>query len=118
GAGGDDRPVVDDHDGVGQGVGLVEVLGGEQDGGAVGHEVADHVPHLLAAGGVEAGGRLVEEQHRRPGDDAGGEVEPAPHAAGVHLDGSAGGVGEAEVVEQLGGPGPGLPAGELRQLAD
>ena len=43
----------------------------------------DRVPHLAAAARVEAGGRLVEEHHRRHGDQAHREVEAAPHAAGV-----------------------------------
>ena len=44
------------------------------------------LPHHLAAGQVEAGGRLVEEDHRRLPDQAGREIEPAPHAAGVGAD--------------------------------
>ena len=82
---GDDPAVVDDGDLVGQRVGLLQVLGGEQHGRAVGDQVADDLPHVLALGRVEAGGRLVEEDHRRPADQAGGQVEPAAHAAGVGL---------------------------------
>ena len=63
---------------------------------------ADDVPHLVARARVEAGGRLVEEHQLGRDDDAGGDVEPAPHAAGVVLDEPAGGVGEAERLEQLG----------------
>ena len=47
---------------------------------------ADRLPDLAAAARVEAGGRLVEEQHRRGQDQAGRQVEPPPHAAGVLLD--------------------------------
>ena len=43
------RAVVDHHDPVRQEVGLLEVLGGEQDGGAVGHQPADGVPEVAAA---------------------------------------------------------------------
>ena len=61
---------------------------------------------------VEAGGRLVEEQHRRAVDERGGEVEPPAHAARVGADGPVGGVGELEALEQLVGarlrPGLGL----------
>ena len=56
-------PVVEHDDVVGQLVGLVEVLGGEQDGGAVADEAAQHVPQLVPAPRVEAGRGLVEEQH-------------------------------------------------------
>ena len=38
-----------------------------------------------AADGIEAGGRLVEEQHLGVVHERGGEVEPALHAAGVGL---------------------------------
>ena len=104
GAAGDDATVVDDDDAVGELVGLVEVLGGEQQRDAVGDELADDLPHPHPAGRVEAGGRLVEEEHRWPGDEAGGEVEAPAHAAGVALEDAAGGVGEIEVLEQLASP--------------
>ena len=67
GAFGDDPAVVDHHDVAGQAVGLLEVLGGEQHGGALGHQSLDDPPQVLAALGVEPGGRLVEEEDRRPG---------------------------------------------------
>ncbi len=56
-----------------------------------------------AAARVEAGGRLVEEQHRRAGDERGGEVEPAAHAARVGPHEPAGGVGQVEALQQLVG---------------
>ena len=92
---GDHLAVVDHRDPVGELVGLVEVLGGEQDRRALGGERADDVPHLVAAARVEAGGRLVEEEQLGRDDDAGGDVEPAAHAAGVVLDLPAGRVGRA-----------------------
>ena len=55
---------------------------------------ADRRPHLAAAPRVEAGGRLVEEEHARPADQAGRDVEPAAHAAGVRRDLAAAGVRE------------------------
>ena len=55
----------------------------------------------LPARRVEAGGRLVEEQHRRAGDEAGGEIEPAAHAARVRLHHAVGGERELELLEQL-----------------
>ena len=78
---GDLAAVVDDRDPVGELVGLVEVLRGQQHRAAVGDQLADRVPHLAAGAGVEPGGGLVEEDQRRPGDQAGREVEPPPHAA-------------------------------------
>ena len=84
---GDELAVGEDADPVGQLVGLLEVLGGEEDRGAeVGVQPAHLLPHGGAAHRVEAGGRLVEEQDLRVVDQGGGEVEPALHAAGVGAD--------------------------------
>ena len=114
---GDDPTVVDDDDPVGQGVGLVEVLGGEQQGDAVGHQLADHVPHAQPAGGVEPGGRFVEEEDRWSGHQAGGQVEATTHAAGVALHDAVGGVGELEPLEQVAGACLGLRSPDPAQLA-
>ncbi len=64
---GDHAAVVDDRDLVGQRVGLLQVLRGQQHGRAVGDQAAHDAPHVLALGGVEAGRRLVEEDDRRAG---------------------------------------------------
>ena len=80
---GDDAAVVDDRDPVGEAVGLVEVLRRQQHGRAAGDERPRWLPEPEPAARVEAGGRLVEEEHRRAGDERGGEVEPAAHAARV-----------------------------------
>ena len=61
---GDRAAVVDDHDVVGEPVGLFEVLRGEQQRRAALDQLDDDLPHVGAAARVEAGGRLVEEQHR------------------------------------------------------
>ena len=72
------RAAVDHHDAVGQQVGLLEVLGGQQHRGAVGHQAPHGVPEVAAARpgrgrwwarpgtGPAAGGRA-----RRPGRGAG-----------------------------------------------
>src|SRR5437763_309520 len=62
GAAGDDAAGVDEGDAVGQLVGLLQILRGEQDGRAVAHPIADDVPHREPARRVEPGGRLVEEE--------------------------------------------------------
>ena len=115
---GDHATGVDHADLIGQLVGLVEVLGGEHDGRAVAHERPDRGPHLVPAARVEAGGRLVREEHARRQDQAGGEVEPATHAAGVLLHRLAAGVGEAEVLEELIGPLLRLAAAEVVEAAE
>ena len=92
---GDDLAVVDDPDPVGELVGLLEVLGGEEDGRALVVERFDLLPDRLAADRVEAGGRLVEEEDARLVDERRGEVEPAAHAARVGADPAVGGLDEA-----------------------
>jgi hypothetical protein len=136
GALGDHPPPVDDRDAVGQLVGLLEVLGAEQDRRPLGRQRPGDLPHLVARPRVQAGGRLVEEHQPRGDDDARRDVQPAAHAPGPVLDQPSGRVRDAERVEQLVRPRPGggpavaqqpaeqhevLPAGELlvdrRQLA-
>jgi hypothetical protein len=95
--------VVDHRDPVGQLVRLLQVLRAEQDRGALAGERSDDLPDLVARARVQAGGRLVEEHQVRGHDQAGRDVQPAPHAAGVLLDEAGGRVREVERLEQLGG---------------
>jgi hypothetical protein len=119
GAPGRDHPAVVDHGDLGgELVGLLQVLGGQQDGGAVGDQLADHVPDLAPAARVEPGGGLVQAQDGGPADEAGGQVEAAAHAARVGLDRAAARVGQVEALQQLPGPGPGVAARELEQAGD
>ena len=115
---GDDPSGVDDDDAVGELVGLVEVLGGEQDRRAAGDELADGGPHLPPVPGVESGGRLVQEQDPRRQDQGDGQVEPAPHPARVVLHRPVGGVGEAQPGQQLVGPALGRPPGQPVEPAE
>ncbi len=108
---GDDPPVVDDPDAVGEHVGLLEVLRGQEDGHAL---VLGQPPHLLPQRGpaldVEPGGRLVEEEDARAVDEREREVEPALHPARVAADLAIGRVVEADAVEQLVRTRPALRA--------
>ena len=76
---------------------------------AVDH-VADGLPDLVAAAGIQPGGRLVEEQQARPADQASGDVETPPHPAGVRRHLAVAGLGEAERCQQLVGAGSGAAA--------
>jgi hypothetical protein len=115
---GDHPAAVDHRDALGQAVGLLQVLGGEQYGGALGHELADHLPQLAPALQIQAGGGLVQEQHRRARHQRGGHVQAAPHAAGVGPHRPVGRLGEAEPLQQLARSDPDLPAGHLGEPAD
>ena len=121
----DDPSLVEDRDPVGELLGLVQVLRGEQHRRALPGELLDAVPHLDARLRVEPGGRLVQEDHRRIPDQAHGDVQAAAHASGVRRHPPLGRVGELEagqqVVRDLAGvlqvPQPGhqhqvLPPGE------
>ena len=113
----DDQPaVVEQRDPVGEVVGLLQVLRGEEDGDAAGHEVTDDLPHAAAAARIEAGGRLVEEDDARPADQRHRQVEPAPHAAGVRHGQLPGGVDQVELIEQLRDPPAARRAVEVAQV--
>ena len=119
---GDDQAVVDDDHPVGDRVGLLEVVGGQHDRGAVLR--VQPLDLLLEVGPVlrvEAGRRLVEEQQPRRVHQADRDVEPAALAAGQGRDRAVGVLGEVERLDQLVGPAPRPPAGSARsarRLAD
>ena len=115
---GDHEPVVDHGDPVGQAVGLVQVLGGEEHGHALWRRAPRASPTARCGCGVEARRRLVEEDHGRPGDERRGEVEAAAHPAGVGAHEPLAGVGEAERREQLAGALAGRAAAEVVETAD
>ena len=115
---GDHPPVVEDGDAVGEVVGLVEVLGGEQYGAAIAHHPPDHLPHPEPADRVEPRGGLVEEEDGGRHDHAGGEVEPPPHPPRVALGEAVRGVAQLQALEQVARAPLGLGAPEPAQLPD
>ena len=114
---GDDPAAVDDADVVGELVGLLQVLGGEEDGGALVVERPHLLPDRLAADRVEAGGRLVEEEHPRLVDQRRGEVEAALHPARVGADAAVGGRDEVDPLEQVVGAALALAPGRPCSVA-
>ncbi len=58
---GDDGPAVDDDDEVGEALGLLEGVGGQDDGAPGRAGLAHQVPHVEAGLRVQAGGGLVQE---------------------------------------------------------
>ena len=79
---GHDLAVGDHRHPVGQGLGLVHVVRGEQDSGARGAQAAHDLPGLAAGARVEPGGRLVQEQQPGVADHPQGQVQPPLLAAG------------------------------------
>ena len=118
GALGDHLAVVDHRDPVGEPVGLVEVLGREQHRRPLGDPPFDRLPEPDPAARVEPGGRLVEEDHRRPRDQRRGEVEPPPHPARVGADQPPARLGEVEALQQLGGARLRFALRQVVELAD
>ena len=114
----DHLAVVDDDDVVGELVGLVEVLGREQHGGAVGDELADEAPDVVARLRVEARRGLVEDQQARAADEARAEVEPAAHATGVAAHDAVAGVAEPKALERVGRAAAGIGAAQAVEPAD
>src|SRR3989440_640465 len=103
---GDDLPVVDDPDAVGEHVGFLQVLGREEDRDAVlARETRDFPPKRGPALDVEPGGRLVEEEDPRRVDERHRQVEPAFHASRVAAHLPVGGLREPDACEQLVGAG-------------
>ena len=91
---------------------------GQQRGRPAAHQLVDQRPHRLAAAWVEAGGGLVQEQDRGPGDQAHGDVEPATHASGVALHHPVAGIEQVEPFEQLGCPLAGDLGAHVVQASD
>lgn len=88
--------MIHDRDAVAEGVGLVQVVGGDEDRHAVRAQPADLVPHVRPTLRVQAGGRLVQEDDLRLVDDAEGDLDPATLATGVGLALAVGELGELE----------------------
>jgi hypothetical protein len=80
-AGGDDAPVAEDGESVGESLGLLHVMRGQEDALAKRPQVADCLPGLAARGRVEAGRRLVEEDELRIADERERKVEASQLSA-------------------------------------
>ena len=60
---------------------LVQIRSGHQDGEAFGGEVGKNIPELAPGDGIDAGGRLVEQQDAGLGNQRADQRELLPHAA-------------------------------------
>ena len=110
-AGGDRPAVVDDDHVVGQLVGLLEVLRGQQHVGASGHQRSNRFPQIDAGAWIQTGRRLVQQQQAGRTDQAGAEVELAAHAARVALHRPVGVLGQVDLAQHhVGGSASGMSA--------
>ena len=75
-----ERALVDDGDAVAEHVGLLQVVGGQQDGAALA-QLQNDVPDLHAVVGVHAGRRLVQDDRPGAGDEGDRHFQAAAQAA-------------------------------------
>ena len=75
GAVGDDAPMTHQDDPVGEGVGLLKVVRGEDDGAPLLGVGMDGLPEAAAPPDVHAGGRLVEDEQSRIAHKRHGEAQ-------------------------------------------
>jgi len=103
--------VVDEGDAVTQPLGLLEVVGGEQDRRALAVDPLDVLPQLEAQLDVDSGGGFVQDQQPRPVHERAGEGDPTLHAAGEKACALVALVGQREDLEQLGRARPAVALG-------
>ena len=90
-----------DRDPVGEFLGLLEVMGGEDDGSATVDQSADDRPDGTSALRIQARGRLVEHHHARTAEQCQRQVQPSslPSGQGAHPD--VGATGEVHLLQGL-----------------
>ena len=88
------------RDTVAEPLGLLHVVRGEHDRGAVAVDLADHLPERPPGARVEAGGGLVEEGHDRVVDQRQGDREPLRLPPGELVDEGLGLVAQTDAGEQ------------------
>ncbi len=80
---------------------LFEIVGGQQQGEALPRQPPHLLPHHRPALRIEAGGRLVEEEDRRPVHQTHGQVEAPLHSPRVRVGGAVRRRGHLEQRQQL-----------------
>ena len=101
GAVGNDAPMTHQDDPVGEGVGLLEVVRGEDDGAPALGIGVDGLPEAAAPLDVHTCGRLIEDEQRRIADECHGEAQALLLAPGALLDDARGEVGDAGAAHGL-----------------
>ena len=98
--GGDGAAVRHDHHGVGEALGLLDVVRRHEDRRALGAQRVDQRPQLLPDLRVEADGRLVEQHEPRPVHQRARDQQAAAHAAGELVDARVAPVDEVRHLER------------------
>src|ERR1022692_680087 len=111
---------VQDGDPVAQALGLFEAMRGEEDRDAAAAELGDQLVHVPGRDRVQAGGRLVEEQHPRVVEQGPGQGDPLAQALGQRAAGIAGPVGQVDgpqrAVNAIAGVGRLVQVGEASEV--
>jgi len=93
-------------------------VGGQHHGPALG-EPGEQGAEADALLGVEAGGRLVDDEQLRVVEQGLGDADAAAHPTGVPAQLAASGVAEVDQLQQLADPpAPGAPVVEALQQRD
>src|SRR5262245_2594903 len=106
----DDPAAVDDGDMPAQALGLLQVMGREDDRGAALVDLAQEAPHAAADLDVDARGRLVEDQELRLVHERARDHQSPLHAAGQGARDVVTLVPELQLAQVLLGARDGLPA--------
>jgi hypothetical protein len=101
--------LVDDHHLVGGLGDLGQQVAGDEHGPALGGQVADQAAQPVDALGVEAVGRLVEDQHLAVAEQGGGQPQALAHLEGEPADPAPSGAGQPSLLQDLVDPGLGEP---------
>ena len=96
----DDAAVIDDGEALAERVGFFHVVRGQQNGFAALVVLANDFPEQQSRLRIEAGARLVEEEHLRIVHHGARDGEALHHAAGESADHLVGAVGQLEAVEK------------------
>ena len=97
---GDHPAVVDDHHPVGEQFGLVQQMGGEQDGHPVPPHRSQQLPHQVPGLRIHARGGFVQEEQLRPSDQRHGQAQSLQLPAGQPPHRGAHRIAQAEGVQQ------------------
>src|SRR3954453_14776774 len=105
----DDPALVEDRDAICELLGLVQVLGRQQDRRAEGGKLLHGLPHIDTALRIQPRRRLIEKDDRRAPDEAHRDVQAATHPARIGRAPPRAGVGQREALEEAVRDGAWVP---------